>query len=138
MGVRDAEAIHVQLEAMKLAFADGLRYIADPRSMGLSPEALLDPAYLASRRALIGDMAREPEPGDPRSGGTVYLCAADGEGNMVSWIQSNYMGFGSGVVVPGTGIALHNRGCNFSLDPALSLIHIWSARTSFRRRTNIR
>ena len=118
MGVRDAEAIHVQLEAMKLAFADGLRYIADPRSMGLSPEALLDPAYLASRRALIGDMAREPEPGDPRSGGTVYLCAADGEGNMVSWIQSNYMGFGSGVVVPGTGIALHNRGCNFSLDPA--------------------
>lgn len=118
MSERDASGIHIQLEAMKLAFADGLRYITDPRYMELSPAELLDEGYLARRRALITDSALEPEPGDPHSGGTVYLCAADGEGNMVSWIQSNYMGFGSGVVVPGTGIALHNRGCNFSLDPA--------------------
>lgn len=118
MSERDASGIHIQLEAMKLAFADGLRYISDPRYMELTPEELLDGDYLARRRALISDTAREPEPGDPHSGGTVYLCAADDEGNMVSWIQSNYMGFGSGIVVPGTGIALHNRGCNFNLDPA--------------------
>lgn len=118
MGPRSAEGCHRQIEAMKLGFADGLRYIAEPRCMETSPAELLDEGYLAKRRALICDTALEPEPGDPRSGGTVYLCAADGEGNMVSWIQSNYMGFGSGIVVPGTGIALHNRGCNFSLDPA--------------------
>ena len=118
MGSRSAESCHRQIEAMKLGFADGLRYIADPRCMEVSPAELLDEGYLAKRRALICDTALEPEPGDPRSGGTVYLCAADGEGNMVSWIQSNYMDFGSGIVVPGTGIALHNRGCNFSLDPA--------------------
>ena len=118
MGPRSAEDCHRQIEAMKLGFADGLRYIADPRCMEVSPAELLDEGYLAKRRALICDTALEPEPGDPRSGGTVYLCAADGEGNMVSWIQSNYMDFGSGIVVPGTGIALHNRGCNFSLDPA--------------------
>ena len=61
-------------------------------------------------------MAKDPEPGDPFRGGTIYLCTADGEGNMVSYIQSNYMGFGSGIVIPGTGIALQNRGANFTLD----------------------
>ena len=116
MGSGDAGDVHRQIEAMKLAYADGLKYIAEPSAMRVAPSELLGGEYLARRRALIGDTAREPEAGDPHCGGTVYLCAADGEGNMVSYIQSNYMGFGSGIVVPGTGIALHNRGCNFSLE----------------------
>ena len=116
MGSGDAGDVHRQIEAMKLAYADGLKYIAEPSAMRVAPSELLGREYLARRRALIGDTAREPEAGDPHCGGTVYLCAADGEGNMVSYIQSNYMGFGSGIVVPGTGIALHDRGCNFSLE----------------------
>ncbi|HET7559498.1 MAG TPA: gamma-glutamyltransferase family protein [Limnochordia bacterium] len=108
---------HQLIEAVKLAFADGRRYIADPRRAPVPAAELLAPAYLAERRALIGERALEPAPGRPQAGGTVYLAAADGEGNMVSYIQSNYQGFGSGLVVPGTGIALHNRGCNFTLEP---------------------
>ena len=110
--------VHRAIEALKLAYADGKRYIAERSAMEYPASALLDGAYLASRRALIGRSALEPMPGSPDCGGTVYFCTADAEGNMVSWIQSNYQNFGSGVVVPGTGIALHNRGCNFSLDPA--------------------
>jgi len=78
---------------------------------------MLDKAYAAERRALIGERALEPAPGTPPRGGTVYLCAADGDGLMVSYIQSNYMGFGSGIVVPDTGIALQNRGAGFTLEP---------------------
>jgi len=111
-----AEATQLRVEALKLAFADARAALADPRSMGAPAAAFLDPAYLASRRALIGERAALPGPGTPPRGGTVYLATADGEGNMVSYIQSNYMGFGSGLVVPGTGIALHNRGCNFSTE----------------------
>ncbi len=107
---------HRQIEAMKLAFADGQRYVADPRFMSVSVESLLSDQYAASRRALIGEEALTPEYGDPSCGGTVYLCSADREGNMVSFIQSNYRGFGSGVVVPGTGIAFNDRGNNFSLN----------------------
>ncbi|MNW38791.1 putative gamma-glutamyltransferase YwrD [compost metagenome] len=110
------ETYHRQIEAMKLAFADGYRYITDPAGLERSPEELLGREYADRRRALIGEEALLPEHGDPRSGGTVYLAAADGEGNMVSFIQSNYMQFGSGLVVPGTGIALQNRGKDFSLD----------------------
>ncbi|MBK4735425.1 gamma-glutamyltransferase family protein [Noviherbaspirillum pedocola] len=110
--------LHRQIEAMKLAFADGLAHIADPAHMRMSVEDLLSDAYADERRALIGEEALLPLPGVPARGGTVYLCTADSEGNMVSYIQSNYLGFGSGMVVPGTGIALHNRGNNFSLDPA--------------------
>ena len=112
----DERGLHLQIEAMKLAFADAHRYVADPQHVAVPTERLLDPAYFAARRALIGETALEPSPGDPNSHGTVYLAAADAEGMMVSLIQSNYMGFGSGVVVPGTGIALHNRGHNFSLE----------------------
>ena len=112
------ETYHRQIEAVKLAFADGLKYITDSRKMEVRVEDLLSDAYAAERRSLIGNQALSPAAGSPPKGGTVYLATADGEGNMVSYIQSNYMGFGSGLVVPGTGIALHNRGCNFSLDPA--------------------
>ena len=112
------ETYHRQIEALKLAYADGREYIADPRYMSVRVEELLADAYAAQRRGLIGHEALEPVPGKPPRGGTVYLCTADGEGNMVSYIQSNYMGFGSGLVVPGTGIALQNRGHNFSVDPA--------------------
>lgn len=116
-GDRDSpETWHRQLEAMKLAYADGRAYISQPDCMRVSVADLLSDQYAASRRALIGARALEPHPGKPKAGGTVYLATADGEGNMVSFIQSNYHGFGSGVVVPGTGIALQNRGAEFSLD----------------------
>ncbi|NMM11718.1 MAG: gamma-glutamyltransferase family protein [Polaromonas sp.] len=108
---------HLQIEAIKLAFADGLAHIADPRHMRVSVADLLSEGYADERRKLIGALASHPLPGNPPRGGTVYLSTADAEGNMVSLIQSNYMNFGSGMVVPGTGIALHNRGNNFSLDP---------------------
>ncbi len=111
-----AASQHLQIEAMKLAFADAHRYVADVRHMEFPPEALLDRGYLAERAKLI-DPARAQDfgAGAPPRGGTVYLCAADASGMMVSLIQSNYMGFGSGVVVPGTGISLQNRGAGFSL-----------------------
>jgi gamma-glutamyltranspeptidase/glutathione hydrolase len=111
------ESYHLQIEAMKLAFSDAFRYVADPAKAGVPIKSMLDKAYATERRALIGDRALEPAPGTPPRGGTVYLCAADGDGLMVSYIQSNYMGFGSGVVVPGTGIALQNRGAGFVLEP---------------------
>jgi len=111
------EIWHLQIEAMKLAFADAYRYVADTEQAAVLVTGLLDPAYLATRRALIGDRARLPEPGQPPGGGTVYLCSADGDGMMVSFIQSNYMGFGSGVVVPELGISLQNRAAGFTLEP---------------------
>lgn len=114
--VQKEQSLHRQIEAVKLAFADGLKYIADPAHMNVAPKKLLSPQYAAQRRKLIGERATVPYPGSFDDHGTVYLAAADQEGNMVSYIQSNYMGFGSGLVVPGTGIALHNRGANFSLD----------------------
>ena len=109
-------AYHLQIEAMKLAFADAYRYVADPEHAEVPVRGLLDPAYLASRRALIGAEARTPEPGLPPRGGTVYLCAVDGDGLMISMIQSNFSGFGSGVVVPELGVALQNRGAGFTLE----------------------
>jgi gamma-glutamyltranspeptidase/glutathione hydrolase len=111
-----AESFHLQIEALKLAFADAHRYVADPEFADVPTARLLDKGYARRRRSLIGDQALDPAPGDPNSGGTVYLCAVDGDGLMVSFIQSNYMGFGSGVVVPGTGIALQNRGHGFSME----------------------
>ncbi|NQT87652.1 gamma-glutamyltransferase family protein [bacterium] len=115
--VDSADSIHLQLEAMKLAFADTWEYVSDPAAMAVRPEALLDAAYLAERAKLIDpSRAQRQRFGIPPAGGTVYLAAADAEGMMVSFIQSNYMGFGSGIVVPGTGIALQNRGAGFVLD----------------------
>ncbi len=112
------QTYHRQIEAIKLAFADGLAHIADPAHMRISVADLLSAAYANERRRLIGTQALDPLPGEPPRGGTVYISTADDQGNMVSMIQSNYMGFGSGLVVPGTGIGLQNRGNNFSMDSA--------------------
>ncbi|WPC72779.1 gamma-glutamyltransferase family protein [Vibrio porteresiae] len=113
----DADQMHKQIEAMKLAFADGLHYITDINAMSVEPTELLSDEYSAKRAKLITDQAQQHCHGDPKASGTVYLATADHEGNMVSFIQSNYMGFGSGIVVPGTGIGLQNRGHTFSFDP---------------------
>lgn len=118
-GHDDAEVIHRQLEAMKLAFTDGKRYVTDPRYMKPTVEQLLSDSYADERRALIGDMALDPKPGNPFCGDTVYLNAADGDGNMISYIQSTYFRFGSGLVLPGTGLVFQNRGFNFTMDETM-------------------
>jgi gamma-glutamyltranspeptidase/glutathione hydrolase len=112
------ERLHRAIEAMKLGFADAHAYVADPDTDPAPVDLLLDKAYAARRRSLICDTAGDPAPGEVSAAGTVYLCAADADGMMVSLIQSNYMGFGSHIVVPGTGFTLQNRGAGFSLDPA--------------------
>ncbi|MEB2293411.1 gamma-glutamyltransferase [Priestia megaterium] len=111
------DTYHKQIEAIKLAFADGEKYITEEAKMSVSVSELLSDTYASYRRGLIKEHALQPEAGEPVGSGTVYLATADEEGNMVSLIQSNYMGFGSGIVVPETGIALQNRGHNFSMDP---------------------
>src|SRR5690606_23025409 len=85
-----ADTVHKQIEAMKLSFVDGLKYITQPDKMRVSVEQLLADAYAEARRDLITEEALQPEPGNPEAAGTVYLATADGEGNMVSFIQSNY------------------------------------------------
>ena len=111
------DSIHLQIEAQKLAFADAWRYVADIDHMkDVRPGALLDKNYLKDRARLIDPKrAQEFGPGKPPQGGTVYLTAADASGMMVSLIQSNFMGFGSGVVVD--GISLQNRAATFVLEP---------------------
>ncbi|MCB9419151.1 MAG: gamma-glutamyltransferase [Ardenticatenaceae bacterium] len=109
------QSYHWQLEAMKLAFADAQQYIADPERAEVPTAALLSKAYAAERRRLIDDEAGLPPVGEPGRGDTAYLCVVDGEGMMVSLIESTFSSFGSGIVVPGTGIALQNRGSGFSL-----------------------
>jgi gamma-glutamyltranspeptidase/glutathione hydrolase len=115
--VDGADSVHLQIEAQKLAFADAWRYVADVDYMkDVPPSALLDKSYLKERAKLIDPKrAKEFGPGKPPRGGTVYLTAADASGMMVSFIQSNYMGFGSGVVVD--GISLQNRAATFVLQP---------------------
>lgn len=111
------EAAHLQIEAMKLAFADTYRYVAEPGAMRVTAAQLLDDAYLAERAKLIDPgRAQDYGAGNPAKGGTIYLTAADERGMMVSFIQSNYMGFGSGVALPEWGVHLQNRGHAFSLD----------------------
>jgi gamma-glutamyltranspeptidase/glutathione hydrolase len=112
-----AEYLHVLIEATKLAFADGLKYIADPQFAEIPIEALLSDDYSASRRSLIGDRAISSTSHGLPEGGTVYISAADPQGNVVSFIESVFMPFGSGVTVPGTGMILQNRAALFSLDP---------------------
>ncbi|MGH1488809.1 MAG: gamma-glutamyltransferase family protein [Acidimicrobiales bacterium] len=112
----DAASWHLHIEAMKLAFADSDGYVADQQHAAVPVAGMIDPAYLKSRASLIGDRAGAAPMGEPSIGGTVYLCTADSDGMMVSFIQSNYMGFGSGVVVPSHGISMQNRGAGFGLD----------------------
>ncbi|RVT82421.1 gamma-glutamyltransferase family protein [Inhella crocodyli] len=114
-GVDDWRTQHLLIEAMKLAFADVYRHVGDPRAMALTPAQLLDPDYLRRRAALIDPaQAQEYGAGNPIKGGTIYLTTADARGMQVSFIQSNYMGFGSGLVLPGYGVSLQNRGACFT------------------------
>ena len=116
MGVDSADAYHLMAEAVKFAFADLHEHIGDAASMRVQVQELLDADYLRKRANEIDlRKASAPTCGAPSNGGTVYLTAADAEGTMVSFIQSNFRGFGSGVTVPGTGISLHNRGAGFTL-----------------------
>ena len=108
---------HLQIEAMKLAFADVYRYVAEPSAMAVTPAQMLDPTYLKQRAQLINmKKAQNFGAGNPVKGGTIYLSAADENGMMVSFIQSNYMGFGSGCIEPNFGISLQNRGHGFSVN----------------------
>src|SRR5690606_29285286 len=113
-----AESTHLELEAMKLAVRAAFDHLADLDAMRLTPQELLDDAMLETLARRIGPRAAPIPPAAlPVGGDTVYLAAADAAGMMVSFIQSNYQGFGSGIVVPGTGIAMQNRGAGFSLEP---------------------
>jgi gamma-glutamyltranspeptidase/glutathione hydrolase len=121
-GLNSSRALHVQIEAKKLAYADLARYIGDPKMAKLPVSGMLSKSYAAERAKLINmDHANcDAEPGQPlpSAGDTVYLSVVDREGNMVSFIESNYSEFGSGLVADGTGFVLHNRGALFNLDPA--------------------
>jgi gamma-glutamyltranspeptidase/glutathione hydrolase len=108
---------HKQIEAIKIAFSDTMKYVTDPKFMKMNPDFLLSDEYAKLRRDEITDQAKVYEPIDYKKSGTVYLATADSMGNMVSYIQSNYMGFGSGIVIEDTGISMQNRGHTFSLDP---------------------
>ena len=120
-GLNSPEALHLMIEAKKLAFEDRARFYADPDFVKIPLKGLLSKAYAAERRALINPnrAARRIEAGNPalHDGDTVYLTTADAEGNMVSLIQSNYRGMGSGIVVPGLGFGFQDRGQLFSLQP---------------------
>ena len=109
---------HLMIEAVKLALADRDTFVTDPDHMPVAAERLVSEAWIADRRKRLDpDIAMIPEPGLSHVGGTAYLCAADADGLLVSLIQSNFLGFGSGVHVPEWGINLNNRGSSFSLDP---------------------
>ena len=115
------DRVHVQIEALRLAFADARWFVTDPAFSPAPVDELLSSEYAAARRELLDRSRANP---DVRHGapngvpGTVYLCAVDGEGNACSYVSSHFMGFGSGIVPAGLGFPLQNRGCGFSLDPA--------------------
>lgn len=117
-GPDDPMAVHLQLEAIKLAYRDLHAHVGELSAItDVDETALLDPAYLKSRaRQISMEKAQVFGPGAPKQGGTVLLCTADASGMTVSFIQSNYSGFGSGVVVPGTGVSLQNRGYGFNVE----------------------
>jgi gamma-glutamyltranspeptidase/glutathione hydrolase len=122
-GHNSADALHAMIEAKKLAYADMHRYVADQKFSRVPVEGMLSKGYAAQRAKLI-DMKKANcdvsagEPAFPTAGDTTYLAVVDRDGNMISLIQSNFAGFGSGLVADGTGFALQNRGALFSLDPA--------------------
>ncbi|RYD36081.1 MAG: gamma-glutamyltransferase [Verrucomicrobiaceae bacterium] len=124
-GLHSPDALHVAIEAKKLAYADMLAFVGDPRTGNVPVQAMLHKEHAAERARLINPMRAMPKaepsvfPGltDSKGHDTIYLCTADREGNVVSLIQSNYMGFGSGVVPAGCGFMLHNRGALFILEP---------------------
>jgi gamma-glutamyltranspeptidase/glutathione hydrolase len=112
------DVLHLQIEAVKLGFADAHRHVADPRFVDRDPAELLAPDRLRELASRIDPAAAQTfDAGTPRPGGTILLCTADDEGRCVSFIQSNYTGFGSGVVLPEWGLAMQNRGACFHLDP---------------------
>jgi gamma-glutamyltranspeptidase/glutathione hydrolase len=121
-GPNSTDALHAMIEAKKLAYADMYRYVADPKFSEVPVQGMLSKEYAAQRAKLV-DMTKancDVLPGEPQlatSGDTTYLTVSDSDGNMVSLIQSNYSGFGSGLVADGAGFALQNRGGLFSLDP---------------------
>lgn len=111
------DSLHLQIEAMRIAYADMAKHLADVDAMAWPPQAFLEPAYLEGRAAEISRQKANPSPyALGASPDTVYLTCADASGMMVSMIQSNYMGFGSGIVIPNTGIAMQNRGAGFVLE----------------------
>lgn len=115
-----ADGLHLLIESMRLAFADARRYVADPAKVDVPTKALLAASYAKERAALINAKKANPRasPGTPPGGAdTVYFSVVDGHGNACSFINSNYMGFGTGIVPEGTGFPLQNRGANFSLEP---------------------
>lgn len=113
-----AEYLHLLIEALKLAFADAFAHVADPSVVAVPSAQMLDKNYAARRRALIDtNQALDFPPTGIKGSDTVYLTVVDKDRNCVSFINSLYDSFGSGIVVPGTGICLQNRGANFSLDP---------------------
>jgi gamma-glutamyltranspeptidase/glutathione hydrolase len=111
------DSVHYQVEAMKLAFADCRASLGDPARMRVSPAELLADERLERLAERVSPSSAAALPGPRPESGTVYATLGDRQGRMVSLIQSNYLGFGSGVVVPGTGIALQNRGLGFNLEP---------------------
>ena len=113
---RSEKVIHRQIEAIKIAFSDTLTYVTDPNFMKINPNFLISDKYVSLRKGDITEEAKLHNPIDYANSGTVYLATADKDGNMVSFIQSNYMGFGSGIVIDGTGISMQNRGHTFHLD----------------------
>ena len=120
MGFQSADTYHHLIESMRLAFVDSLHYVTDPKAMRTLPDVLLSKKYASERRSLVSSnhaMALAPHGTPPAHHNTVYVSAVDGEGNACSLINSVFMSFGSGLVAPDTGIALHNRGASFSLDP---------------------
>ena len=121
MGRNSPETLHTMIEAKKIAWADRAKFYADPASSKIPLAGLLSKKYAAERRKLIdpNHAAKQVEAGNPAldQGDTIYMCTADGEGNMVSLIQSNYRGMGGGIVVPGLGFMFQDRGELFSMDP---------------------